>query len=422
MSLLDANADTLRSTALNTFQGPTPPEQPGVMHNFASSAGNYFMRGMAEVGRGLSMAAGAVPVLLDKVVGDDNFSGESLSDRYFRWHDDVFNRAVDHWTPKPEEVGAAGQVVGSLASGLLQFGASPSLMVATNMLGTSEDLVRQSVSADAALVAGDVAGLASVAGIALPIFGRTLTQRIVTGAAGNAATNIPEAAIKRAIVRADGAPDQVAQQFDPWDARARIVDTLLGIAFGVKAHIDARPALGQAQTDAVMTANASRHLDDAASPWRAADPMAHTQAVDTLRTAVDQMASGRPVRVPDVVAPDGATVKPGADAYAADMRQLIDEAYPTARPIEAPEMAVRQVEPAAPEGGQAKPGAQAEPGPPRFADDLRLPAGDFDPATGEPRTVSANDYVVRAHEEAATVKSTARAFMEAAAGCLLGSI
>ena len=63
-----------------------------------------------------------------------------------------------------------------------------------------------------------------------------------------------------------------------------------------------------------------------------------------------------------------------------------------------------------------------QPGPPRFADDLKLPTGEFDATTGEPGYASATDIVARAAADAERVKATAQQLAETAAACLLGSV
>ena len=534
MGILEANADSLRLAAEAPQPAPTP-DPPGMFHNFWSSAGNYAMRGMAEAGRALSMAGAVVPVVADKLIGSDNRS-TSLTDRYFKAHDDYFGAAVDYWTPKPEEVGAAGQITGSLAAGIVQFLANPALVVGTSMLSTSEDLVRKGVPADAALVAGDVAGLATAAGIALPIFGKGLASRVATGAGGNLATNIPQAAITQQIVTAAGKPE-LAQDFDPWDVRARTVDVLLGAVFGAKAHFDARVR------DALMATNAARHIESASLPVRGADDAQLTQAVDSTRLAIDQMSRGEVVNVPEQIRPhptetpefkawfgdskvvgeDGAPlvvyhgtdqsfdsfrvnsyftpvpedaskysaiVTPGAaesgpnvvpaylslenpkvidvyatradvddarsagfdgvivrgvagsktdhyivfspeqiksaignsgrfdpnsasltdplEAYGADMARLIDDAAPkaTGAPIARPDMTAALDTPQAPQ----------------FPDSVKLPTNEFDPATGAPKYVSANEAIAKARTDAADVKARAVDFMRVAATCLLGGV
>lgn len=535
MALLDTFRPEFEAQALNTIKAPTPPT-PGVFHNFASSAGNAFMRGLAETARAGSMAVAAAPVIVDALDPRAGRSRERLADRYFKWHDETFQSAVDHWTPRPEDVGAAGQIVGSLGAGLVQFLANPALMVGTAQLGTAEDLVRKGVDPGAALVAGDIAALSTVAGIGLPIFGRTLGQRIAAGTAGNFATNIPEAALKRAVVNAAGSPEAAAQ-FDPWDVQARIVDVLMGAAFGAKVHMDARTR------DALMVMAAAKHMESAALPGRGTDAEL-TQGVDNLRTAVDQMLRGEPVQVaqlrppPEVTAaieldsriqslqaqreeliPAAGNIADRGDIAAArrelalleqnrpaDSEQAIKElakslqqsegvSYKTAlskakklveqqvsdftaqqatdrlnvldrelsrlqaerdrlpfsaslspiaaaarsvfggdvhparvevadfiaselpvqpRPIQAPDMAA----------AVPKPDIEGEPKPagPRFADDLKLPTGEFDPATGEPKYASANDIVARATADADRVKATAQQLAETAAACLLGSV
>lgn len=540
MGLLDAYSGSLETAATGPQRAPGPPDPPGVFHNFWSSAGNYYMRGMAEAGRAVSMAAGAVPAVADKLIGSDN-TGEKFADRYFRWHDQTFGSAVDYWTPKPDEVGAAGQVVGSLAAGITQFLASPSLMVGTSQLSTAEDLVRKGVSPDAAMVAGDIAGLANVAGIALPIFGKTLAQRIATGAAGNLATNIPQAAVTQAIVKADGKPE-LAKDFDPWDVRARTVDVLLGAVFGAKAHVDARIS------DALLASNAARHIEEASLPVAGRTDAEVTKAVDSTRLAVEQMSRGEPVDVPTVSidreanfrawfgdskvvdeqgrplrvfhgtdqsfdefrgnayftpVPDDASkysliATPGAaenspnvvpayismrrpkeiatyatrsdiddarlsgeydgvivrgvggskldhyiafrpeqiksaignsgrfdpnsgsltdplDAYGAEMSRLIDEQAPIkGDAFKAPDMLAA----AKPEPIEGRPKIDT----PQFPDTVRLPTGDFDPATGMPKTAPASDVIAKAQADAADLKTRAADFMRVAATCLLGGV
>lgn len=493
MGLLDANARDLETAALAP-RAPEPKPEPGLFHNFWSSAGNAYMRSMAEAGRAVSMAAGAVPVIADALIGDDN-KGERFADRYFRWHDETFGRAVEHWTPKPEEVGTAGEVVGSLAGGVSQFLANPALMVGTSQLSTSEDLVRKGVPADAALVAGDVAGLANLAGIALPIFGKSLPQRIATGMLGNVATNAPQAAITQQIVQAAGRPD-LAAQFDPLDPKARTVDLLLGAVFGAKAHFDARAA------DALMTANSARHIEHAAAPPDASPPEL-VRSVDATRQAIEQISRGEEVSVPPVYAAGRAAALVAAEPeHAATMRGLVDDAAgDPGRPIVAPDAVLAEPRPAAdPQAVTAarqalqewrasgKPLAEfldASPQPPEvhnlliglseldahagdamLADyartaealpkmapedaaadvveaarqgrtvtaaersapdfspyrDVRLPTDDFDPATGAPRTISAEDALNQAHTEAADMKARAKGLMQAAATCLLGRL
>lgn len=361
---LDRAGDAARTRQQVADSVGVPPPRPaaGVFENFAPSAGNYFMRSMAEAGRAASMAFAAVPVALDRIVEAQDMTYDrgqgNLSDRYFRWHDETFNRAVDYWTPKPQEVGAAGQVVGQVLGGVVQFLANPALLVGTSQMSASEDLVRQGVDADAAILAGDVAGIASAVGIALPAaLGKTLAARVATGAAGNLAVNVPEAAVKREIVRAAGAPDAVAQQFDPFDTKARAVDILLGAAFGAKAHWDAR--LTPAQRDAMAVQAQALHLEEASSPGRPATPTDLTATVTATRAAMDQMLRGEPVQVADLLRGVQIEDSPAKAAARAEIEAVSRETLaemPSGEPIAMPRMADYQGphRPMTVEGGAAR--------------------------------------------------------------------
>lgn len=416
MSILDANSDDLQTAAVNTRFIPSHQQPPGAFDNFGSTAGNYFMRGMAEMGRSASMAVAAVPVIADKIVGGDNMTGKSLADRYFEFHDETFGRAVDYWTPKPEETNKAGQVVGSLGAGMVQFIASPAAAVANAQLSTSENLVRQGVSADAALLAGDVAGLGTVAGIALPVIGKSLTQRVATGVAGNLGQSVATASITQQILKSEGAAKDVVGQFDPLDPTGRAVDVLMGAVFGAKAHLDARVAdISATNRDALMVLNQARHLETTAAPGRILTEPDFVKAVDNTRTAIDQLIRGEPVVVPHSIA-----VEPDPEAMArhAEMQGMVEEAMPPEQ-IQRPKMLVAAEPQPAKEG---EPDATPKPVQTTFDESIRLPTGEFDPKTGEETTISANELITRASDEAALTKTTAKNVMMAAAECLLGSI
>ena len=280
---------------------PVQLAQPkaGVFNNVVSGTGSYFMRSMAEAGRGLSMAAAVVPIVADKLTAGDNMSGESLTDSYFKWHDEMFNRAVDHWTPKPGEVGAAGEVLGGLGGGIVQFLANPALALNTAQMSTSEDLVRQGVDAKAAVGAGTIAAAGTAVGMKVPVAGKNLAQRVASGVAGNVAQSVVVAGSTQALLKGSGAPDQVAEQFNPWDLKGWTIDALLGAAFGVKEHMGvmADAPMTQAQKDALLLLNQARHMDDIATPNRPAAPEDLNRGVTAVRTAIDQMLRGEPVAV-----------------------------------------------------------------------------------------------------------------------------
>lgn len=415
MGLLDANSDALQSAALNTWGTKPQPESPGIFSNFGSTAGNYFMRGFAEAGRAASMLGSVVPIAADWAIDPETPVGRALDikdkplqDRYFAWHDAFFGRAVDYWTLRPEEVGAAGQVVGQVGSGLIKFLASAPLSVAEAQMTSGEDMVRQGVDAGTAQVVGAIQGASQAVGIRMPAaFGNTLVQRIATGAGLNVLQNAVATEAQRLALKAGGAPDNVVQQFDPLDAKGRTVDALMGAVFGAKAHIDASAI----ERDALMALAQARHVEESSLPGRPATVADMTAAVNGTHQAMEQMLRGEPVAV-DSPLPDFRP-DPQAEAYRSEFGKIAEDEG-VVKPIEPPKMI--EPTPQEPEaGGKPKPAEV------RFDESLRLPTGEFD-AQGNERTVSANDHIAAAKADAERVKTTAAGFLRTAAECLLGSI
>ncbi len=123
---------------------PADDVEPSTFANFFRGTGMSAMKGLAEIPRAVSMAQSVYPILADKVTG-----GTILTDRYFKEHDRIFNSAVDYWTPKPNEVGVAGEVTGKLLSMIPLIAAGgvssmfPLAAVGAAQLATAEDLARK---------------------------------------------------------------------------------------------------------------------------------------------------------------------------------------------------------------------------------------------------------------------------------------
>lgn len=406
---IDTDQQAARTRQQLRFQ-PTPaPREAGTFENFAPTAGNYFMRSLAEVGRSASMAASAFPVVVDAA------AGTSLSDRYFRWHDETFNNAVDYWTPSASEAGVAGQVVGQVAGGVLQFMMNPAVPIANAQLSTSEDLVRQGVDPGAALLAGDIAGISTALGIRLPAaFGKTLSTQVATGAAGNLAVSVPEAFAKQQVLAAAGAPDQVQQQFDPFDVKARAIDALLGAAFGAKAHWDSR--VSPSQRDAMAASAQALHLETVASPGHPATQADLDLGVTGVRAAIDQMLRGEPVQVDETVR----TVfdSPAKTAMRSELEGVVLENMPDMKPaIETPKMIEANV-PVPKEGEAPDPQAARTQSVLAQYPGLRM-AEEVD---GKVNAMPAADYIARAEAEVKDAETYSESLMKTAASCLLGSL
>lgn len=404
-----------RATILSAARQPSVTRDPGVWDNFFSGAGSYGMRSLAETGRAVDMLGAVFPVAIDTVTG-----GTERQDQYFREHDEVFNRAVDYWTPSAGDVGAAGQVAGQLFGGIAQAIVSPALLVGTAQLSTGEDLVRQGVDANAANVVGDIAGIGSAVGLRLPFLGKTLASRVATGAGGNVLLGAATAGASRGVLNAAGNPEQ-AHQFDPFEFKARALDAALGAAFGTMAHISAR--MTPTDEAALLVANQARHMEAStlpALPVGEADATAHVQA---LRGAVDQMLRGEPVTVDKALqgvefVPDTALTRERAQVSDEILRMAREDAAARGEPVPAPIRPEAVADAAAleldPVSVRARQVAAENP-------DLLVPLGEAMP-DGTPATARAADLLARADAEVEAAKGLGPDIFRTAAACMLGTI
>lgn len=416
------------ATLLNAARHPSDTPDPGTFTNFLPGAASYGMRSLAEVGRAVDMAGAVFPIAVDAITG-----GTERQDQYFREHDEVFNNAVEHWTPKPGEVGTAGQVAGQLAGGVLQATISPALLVATSQLATGEDLVRQGVDATTANEVGAVGGAGSAIGIKLPFLGRTLASRVASGVVGNVAQGAGVAGAQHAILDAAG-NEQQAQQFDPTDLRGRLIDAMLGAAFGGLAHVETK--LTPVDEAALLVTNQARHLEETTSPGEPRTANDLTQHVDAMREAVGQLLRGDPVAVDKTIEGMGMDESPRAvqdrAELADELTRLAAEEVPPAQPIEpeAGDVPIRATEPANAEptdtGG---PGAEATPAEAVPTDavtaraqaalernpDMLMPTSDT-----EAPPERAADVLQRLGDERADAQAHAADLFRTAAACLLG--
>lgn len=439
------------ATLLNAARNPSLIPEAGAFDNFLPGAGAYAMRSLAEVGRAVDMAGSVFPIAYDAITGDKN---NTERDRYFDEHNAVFNHAVDYWTPKPGEVGAAGQITGQLAGGVLQAVVAPALLVATSQLSAAEDLARQGVDAGAANVVGDIAGIGAAVGLKLPFLGKTLASRVLTGAAGNVVQGAATAGASHAVLDAAGNPVQAAQ-YDALDIKARLLDAMLGAAFGGLAHLDAK--LTPTDKAALLVANQARHLEDTTAPGRPATDTDRTQHVQAMREAIEQVLNGEPVAVDGPLR--GVQFHPD-EAQARARTEVADEALRiasqeksgepiaptgTTRPAAAFEAssgltdnspaglttriarAVRQFLDGEPVTGEARRPDTVDPVTAKARQavaenpDLLYPTGQVN-ADGSPMRLRAADALALADAEAAHAKDVGIDVFRTAANCLLGAL
>lgn len=283
---------------------------PGAFDGFFRGTGQVAMKGFAEGGRALSMAGAAVPVLYDSVTG-----GTEASDRYFRGHDDIFNSAVDYWTPKREDVGIAGQVAGTLLSTLPMVIASPSLAVAKTQLSTSEDLVRAGVDSPKAQAVGAVHGASLGIGVWLPILGKNMTQRVLIG---GALANVVQGAATRGISGEILEGTNAEGQFKAFDGEQLSLDVILGLAFGTMAHISPKQRaqgaeawvkigawaerLKPSDVEALAVLRQAQHMNVDSIGGKVQDVSDIDAHVERARKAIDQISRDETVNVDDLPA------------------------------------------------------------------------------------------------------------------------
>lgn len=416
---------------------PVKEPEPGMFDNFLAGTGKVAMQTFAKTGRAVGMAAAPLAMALEK-----SPDSTELQDKYFKAHDDIFGNAVDYWTPKPGEVGAAGQVVGQLLGTLPQVFASPALTVAATQLSTGEDLVRKGVDAGTAQAVGGVQAAGLGLGIWVPILGQTLAQRVLLGGAGfNVAQGLATRAASAELL--EGTPG--AEDFQTFDPTALTLDVLLGAAFGGIAHINPRmradgdawqaklkewgAKLKPSEVDAMATLRQSQHLQADSLPGKPVDVEDVNAHVARMRQALDDLANDRPVQVEDL--PAGRfEADPARQAEAEKMvSDLIEEAGPLPEPTKvSPQDTAPPRAEAAPAADAARPGTDAQAAgldplatsAARFAaehPDLPIVVGKN--ADGSDITTTPRQWLEDADAAMRQAQEDVRLF-EIAAGCLLG--
>ncbi len=366
------SADLYQDEALDRVSNLAPVQVPeaGAFDGFLRGSGMAAMKGFAKTARAVDMAGAVIPIAYDAITG-----GTEAQDRYFREHDEL-GEAVDFWTPKPNEVGAAADIVGGLLSTLPVVVAAPSLAVASAQMSATEDLARRGVKPSKAIAAGAVEGAALGTGIWMPILGNNLWQRVALGGAGfNVAQGIVARSAEGMIL--EGTPE--AEQFKAFDAKAMTLDALMGAAFGVLTHINptARAQgketwdritswaknLNPSDVDSILVLRQAQHLNEDSAPGKpleARDIDAHVQKV---RAAIDDISAGRDVQVDDMPAgkyePDTARFEE-AKARADDLVKTAEairkeSGLPKPSETEGPQATARASTPPVEGGGPARP-------------------------------------------------------------------
>lgn len=325
---------------------PTQDVEPGVFANFFSGTGRSAMKGFAETARAASMA------LAPAAVAEDAYRGTSVAkERFFKWHDEIFGRAVDYWTPKPNEVGVAGEVTGKLLSMLpviMAGPAGPAIAVGAQTMTTAEDLARRhtDLSATQAVGVGMLQGAGLATGIWMPILGGSLATRVLVGGAG---FNVVQGVATRAASGLVLGDSKAAKEFEAFDPKALTLDVLLGMAFGGIAHfVPSQRAQGAqawerinqwakglkpSEIDSLLVLREAQHINEDSLPGRPATPADASIHVDRVRQAIDQLASDRQVDVENILVHRETSENISIESIAKNENGLISDTNTATSPV-----------------------------------------------------------------------------------------
>lgn len=269
-------------------------------------------------------------------------------------------------TPDATTVGAAGQILHSLASsgtemaiGMLAGGPLGPLAAVGAGEGKSryDDLIAAGVDPETAREAAGISGVAAGLGTIVPGgIGSSLVSRIATGAIGNTAFGMANRYMDHRVLDNAGYT-AMAEQQKVIDGTQIITDLILGAGFGVAAHLHAGEIVRELQDvpgakDAALTANLA-NKDRQAAPGIPTDPAAANAHQEAMESSLTSMMKGEPVDVSDSRIMDHEFLKREDDPEAATMLHEQADLFGGKRALD------EAIEPPAPE--ETKPPKYVEP-------------------------------------------------------------
>lgn len=205
------------------------------------------------------------------------------------------NALLQQFRSDPHTVGMAGQTLHGLVSGLTRFVGGAELagplggaitVGSTEGYATAIDLKAQGVDENTANALGAASALFAGGTSMLPGgYGKTLTNRIITGAMANTANGFVNRGLMHNVLDSAGYTAQ-ADQYRALDAQAAIADMVLGAGFGAAHHVFAPSVV-----------DAARGVKDADSvetrvPGTPATPGARDAHVANMNAAAEALLSG----------------------------------------------------------------------------------------------------------------------------------
>lgn len=228
--IFDSDSDDYLQRLEEDFRAqPAAPPRIGKL----KAAGMGLMRGGVAAAKGAAMVAAA----LTPWGNEDDPQAFLASDHILPRKEDFFSfiegplaRAEKYWSPDPQSVGLAEQIIGGVAELPLMLSAGPQGMVAFSTMGTGAGLVQQGVDPTTATTAALLSGTTLGAMMMLPAAGKTLQQTAGIVAA-QPVLGVAQRQAEKSLLDARGYDEQAAG-IDPIDPAALITDTTLGAVFG----------------------------------------------------------------------------------------------------------------------------------------------------------------------------------------------
>lgn len=328
--------DTERSTAvrMEALRPPAPPRAPGVWEGAGRGAGLSAMKGFAETARNIGVLT--TPVIASSLPGlaYEAATGENVEDKLFGFVDQALQPAVRFWEPKPDEVGAAGQVLGALTNmgAKAMLGGAPGLVAQEQMSATLE-LAEKGASATTAVLGGASRGTTTAIGLALPpALGSGRVSSALIGAVVNPAVGVYDRAVLSGLLASEGL--KAADDYKPFDRTQVAIDAAFGLVFGgvfgrAKPK-DAKPAPIPDAREAVQTSllRSEQHTGQLLPK----DTFEAERAMQLNVEAEARALAGEPVAVHPDTPLDAASVRAAADRVDEALRRAEREAEPDLPP------------------------------------------------------------------------------------------
>jgi hypothetical protein len=305
LGLFPRETQDLLAGSLDT--GTTPPPQPG----FWSGAFSGLIPGAES---GLTSMALASPLVSSQTpfgmnLPESAYAKEKIPDDQFQAQlaNDT-TAALKSFTPDPHVVGAAGQALFGLSSGLTRILAGAAIagpiggavaVGGSEGVATTRELQAGGVDKNTADALGAGAALFSGVGALLPGgVGKTLLERVTTGAYGQFGLGLLNRGLMHNVLDEAGYTD-MAKAYQPLDGAAVMSDIVLGMGFGAVHHAFApKPS----DLDAAHAVKDAQQVEEAAG-GPAADPQSRTNLIDNQTNAAEKLVSG------DETAPGSADVR-----------------------------------------------------------------------------------------------------------------